>query len=60
MNKLYNASVAVSSAGDTVYISAWDAPDKNTECNVYRYYTIKTDHWMVLPRPQHRCGTLCM
>ena len=59
LNKLYNASVAVSSAGDTVYVSAWDAPDKNTECNVYRY-TIKTDRWIVLAQPRHRRGTLCM
>ena len=42
-----------------MYVSAWDAPDKNTECNVY-CYTIKYGRWTVLPRPQHRRGTLCM
>ena len=42
-----------------MYVSAWDAPDKNTECNVYRYI-VKTDRWVVLPKPQHRRGTLCM
>ena len=59
INKLYNASVAVSSNGNTVNVSAWDAPEKSTECNVYRYI-VNIDRWMVLPKPQHRRGTLCM
>ena len=59
INKLYNASVAVSSNGNTVYVSAWDAPEKSTECNVYRYI-VNIDRWMVLPKPQHRRGALCM
>ena len=42
-----------------MYVTAWDAPDKNTESNVY-CYTIKTDHWTLLPRPRHRRGVLCM
>ena len=57
--KLYNASVAVSSAGDKVYVTAGDAPDDNTYKNVYCYNT-NTDHWTVLPQPGHRCGVLHM
>ena len=42
-----------------MYITAWDAPDKNTESKVY-CYTIKSDRWIVLPQPRHRRGVLCM
>ena len=58
-HKLYNASVAVSSAGDKVYVTAGSAPDDNTLDNVYCYNT-NTDHWTVLPQPGHRYGILHM
>ena len=57
-HKLYGASVAVSSAGDKVYVTADSAPDGNTH-NVYCYNT-NTDHWTVLPQPGHCCGILHM
>ena len=57
--KLYNASVAVSSAGDKVYVTAGSAPDGNTYNNVYCYNT-NTDHWTVLPQPGHYRGVLHM
>ena len=57
--KLYNASVAVSSAADNVYVTAGGAPDDNTYNNVYCYNT-NTDHWTVLPQPGHRFGILHM
>ena len=57
--KLYEASVAVSSAGDLVYVTAGDAPDDNTKNNVFCYNT-NTDHWTVLPQPGHRFGVLHM
>ena len=56
---MYNASVAVSSAGDKVYVTAGVAPDDNTYNNVYCYNT-NTDHWTVLPQPGHRFGILHM
>ena len=58
-HKLYNASVAVSSAGDKVYVTAGSAPDDNTNNNVYCYNT-NTDHWTVLPQSGHRVGILHM
>ena len=58
-HKLYDASVAVSSAGDKVYVTAGTAPDVNTKNNVYCYNT-NTDHWTVLPQPGHCCGILHM
>ena len=42
-----------------VNVSAWDALEKNPECNVYRYI-VNIDRWMVLPKLEHRRGTLCM
>ena len=57
--KLYNASVAVSSAADNVYVTAGGAPDDNTYNNVYCYNT-NTDHWTVLPQPGHCFGILHM
>ena len=57
--KLYNASVAVSSAADNVYVIAGAAPDDNTYNNVYCYNT-NTDHWTVLPQPGHCFGILHM
>ena len=57
--KLYSASVAVSSAGDLVYVTAGSAPDDNTYNNVF-CYTTNTDHWTVLPQPGHCCGVLHM
>ena len=57
--KLYEASVAVSAAGDTVYAAAGSAADHQTKYNVYCYNT-NTDHWTVLPQPGHRSGVLHM
>ena len=55
--KLYEASVAVSSTGDKVYVTAGSAPDDSTKNDVYCYDT-NTDHWTVLPQPGHCCGIL--
>ena len=57
--KLYNASVAVSSAGDNVYVTAGTAPDDNKQNDVYCYNT-NIDYWTVLPQPGHRFGILHM
>ena len=57
--KLYDASVAVSSAADNVYVTAGGAPDDNTHNNVYCYNT-NTDHWTMLPQPGHYFGILHM
>ena len=57
--KLYDASVAVSAAGDTVYVTAGDAPDDNSLNNVY-CYNAHTNHWTVLPQPGHQFGILHM
>ena len=57
--KLYDASVAVSAAGDAVYVTAGGAPDDNAKNNVYCYNT-STDLWIVLPQPGHRFGVLHM
>ena len=57
--KLYEASVAVSSAGDKVYVMAGSAPSDSTKKNVYCYHT-NNDYWTVLPQPGHRCGVLHM
>ena len=57
--KLYNASVAVSSSVDVVYVTAGDAPDDKTYDNVY-CYNINTDHWNVLPQTGHYFGVLHM
>ena len=58
-HKLYAASVAVSAAGDRVYVIAGSAPDDLIKNNVY-YYNTNTDHWTVLPQPGHRYGVLSM
>ena len=57
--KLYDASIAVSDAGDAVYVTAGNAPDDKTYDNVYRY-TTHTDQWTVLPQPGHLFGVLHM
>ena len=57
--KLYAGSVAVSSTGDVVYVTAGTAPDNKTYDNVY-CYNINTDHWTVLPQPGHCYGVLHM
>ena len=49
----------MSVAGDKVYVTAGNAPDYQSECNVY-CYTTNTDQWSVLPQPRHRCGILHM
>ena len=56
-NKLYEASVAVSLDGSTVYVSAGSAPNDNIKKNVYSYNT-NADNWTVLPQPGHCCGVL--
>ena len=58
-DKLYAASVAVSLAGDKVYVTAGSAPDNNIKDNIY-YYNTNTDHWTILPQPGHRFGVLAM
>ena len=58
-HKLFAPSVAVSAAGDRVYVIAGSAPDDLTKNNVY-YYNTNTDHWTVLPQPGHRFGVLSM
>lgn len=55
--KLYNASVAASATGDTVYVTAGTAPNKKTLDSVFCYSTA-TDRWRVLPQPGHRRGVL--
>jgi len=57
--KLYDASVAVSADGSTVYVTAGSAPDDNTYHNVY-CYDMKSDNWTVLPLSGHSCGVLHM
>ena len=57
--KLKNASVAVPSTGDVVYVTAGTAPDDKTHDNVY-CYSINTGHWTVLPQSGHRFGVLHM
>ena len=42
-----------------MYVTAGDAPDDNTNNNVFCYNT-NTDHWTVLPQPGHRFGVLHM
>ena len=42
-----------------MYVTAWDAPDKSTENNVYSY-DVEADYWTELPKPGHRRGILQM
>ena len=42
-----------------MYVTAWDAPDKSTEKNVYSY-DVEADYWTELPKPGHRRGVLQM
>jgi len=55
--RMYHASVAVDD--NNVYVAAGDAPENETENNVY-YYDIIIDQWNTLPTPGHCCGVLCM
>lgn len=57
--KLYDASVAVSADGDTLYVTAGDAPDSSTKTTVYSYNTV-TDQWTELPQSGHRFGVISM
>ena len=57
--KLYDASVAVSSAGDLVYVTAGTAPDDYAYNDVFCYNT-NTDNWTILLPPGHRFGVLHM
>ena len=59
VNYIASALVAVSSAGDKVYVTAGSAPDDSTHNNVYCYNT-NTEHWTVLPQPGHCFGVLHM
>ena len=42
-----------------MYVTAGDAPDDNIYNNIYCYDST-TDHWTVLPQPNHRRGVLHM
>ena len=57
--KIYEASVAVSAAGDAVYVTAGGSLHDHVRNNVYCYKTT-ADHWTVLPQSGHRCGVLQM
>ena len=57
--KLYDASVAVTAAGDTVYVAAGGAPNNSVLNDVYCYH-MNTYRWSTLPQPGHRCGVLHM
>ena len=56
---MYQASVAVSAAGDAVYVTPGNAPNDESLDNVY-HYNMNTNYWSVLPQPDHCCGVLHM
>ena len=55
--RMYDASVAVDD--NNVYVTAGDAPEKETRGNVYCYNTT-TNQWKTLLSSCHRTGVLCM
>ena len=57
--KIYEASVAVSAAGDVVYVTAGGSLHDHVKNNVYCYKKT-ADHWTMLPQPGHRFGVLHM
>ena len=57
--KLYQASVAVTAAGDAVYVTPGNAPDDKSLDNIY-YYDMQTNYWIVLPQPDHYYGVIHM